>query len=180
MSDTKLQAIEQVRRFLDGSKELEFTGLLAEEKYEWVESVLVRFRYLQLRKDEKGVIRRYIEKITGYSRAQVSRLIRDYKQTGQLKKAKYSRHRFPRKYTSLDVKLLAKTDKLHGWLSGPATKKIMEREYVDSFHQIKIQTHQWLIALWRPTMALWYAKTWDTLISLKRVPNSSMPTIETF
>jgi hypothetical protein len=34
MNDIKLQAIEQVRRFLDGSKELEFTGLLAEEKYD--------------------------------------------------------------------------------------------------------------------------------------------------
>ena len=41
----------------------------------------------------------------------------------------YRRHRFPRKYTPADVILLAKTDQLHGCLSGPATKKIMEREY---------------------------------------------------
>jgi len=41
----------------------------------------------------------------------------------------YRRHRFPSKYSAADVILLAKTDKLHGWLSGPATKKIMEREY---------------------------------------------------
>jgi len=41
----------------------------------------------------------------------------------------YQRHRFPRKYTPADVILLAKTDELHWWLSGPATKKIMEREY---------------------------------------------------
>lgn len=39
------------------------------------------------------------------------------------------RHRFPRKYTPSEVRLLARTDELHGWLSGPATKKIMEREY---------------------------------------------------
>ncbi|MBT9162882.1 MAG: hypothetical protein DDT27_01447 [Dehalococcoidia bacterium] len=129
MNDTQLQTIEQVRQFLEGSKELEFKGLLTEEKYEWVETVLVKFRYLQLKKDEKGVIRRYIGKITGHSRAQVSRLIRDYKRTGRLKKAEYSRHRFPRKYTSWEVKLLAKTDELHGWLSGPAIKKIMQREY---------------------------------------------------
>jgi len=75
------------------------------------------------------VIRRYIERITGYSRAQVSRLIRRYKQTGQLKKMEYGRHRFPRKYTPSEVGLLAKTDELHEWLSGPATKKIMGREY---------------------------------------------------
>jgi len=75
------------------------------------------------------VIRRYIERITGYSRAQVSRLIRRYKQTGQLKKMEYGRHRFPRKYTPSEVGLLAKTDELHEWLSGPASKKIMGREY---------------------------------------------------
>jgi len=52
-----------------------------------------------------------------------------YKQTGRLKKTEYRRHRFPRKYTLSEVELLAKTDELHEWLSGPATKKIMGREY---------------------------------------------------
>jgi 23S rRNA-/tRNA-specific pseudouridylate synthase len=28
-----------------------------------------------------------------------------------------------------EVGLLAKTDELHGWLRGPATKRILEREY---------------------------------------------------
>jgi len=41
----------------------------------------------------------------------------------------YRRHRFPRKYTPSEIGLLARTDELHGWLSGPATKKSMEREY---------------------------------------------------
>ena len=52
-----------------------------------------------------------------------------YKQTGRLKRTEYRRHRFPRKYTLSEVGLLAKTDELHEWLSGPATKKIMGREY---------------------------------------------------
>ncbi|MFC1902784.1 hypothetical protein ACFLX4_01790 [Chloroflexota bacterium] len=75
------------------------------------------------------MIRRYVQKVTGYSRSQVSRLIAEYKRTGRLKKTEYRRHRFPRKYTLSEVELLAGTDELHGWLSGPATKKIMEREY---------------------------------------------------
>ena len=129
MEDIELQTIEQVRAFLEGSEALEFKGLIREEKYKWVETVLVRFRYRDLKKEEKGVIRRYMEKITGYSRAQVSRLIGDYKQMGQLKKGGYKRHRFPRKYRPWEVKLLAKTDELHGWLSEPAIKKIMQREH---------------------------------------------------
>ena len=129
MNDESLQTIEQVRQFLEGSEALEFKGLCAGEKYKWTEIVLVRFSYLLLKRHEKGVIRRYIQKVTGYSRSQVSRLIAEYKRTGRLKKTEYSRHRFPRKYTPSEVELLARTDELHGWLSGPATKKIMEREH---------------------------------------------------
>jgi len=107
---------------------LEFRALSVGEKYDWIEEVMIRFRYHKLKRAEKGVIRRYIERITGYSRSQVSRLITEYKRRGRLKRMPYRRHRFPKKYTPADVILLAKTDEMHGWLSGPATKKIMERE----------------------------------------------------
>ncbi len=129
MNDGRLQTVEQVRQFLEGSEAVEFRGLTAKEKYYWIEEVLIRFRYHRLKRAEKGVIRRYVQKVTGYSRSQVSRLIAEYKRTGQLKKTEYRRHRFPRKYIPSEVRLLAGTDELHGWLSGPATKKIMEREY---------------------------------------------------
>jgi len=129
MNDESLQTIEQVRQFLEGSEAVEFKGLTAKEKYYWIEEVLIRFRYHRLKRAEKEVIRRYVQKVTGYSRSQVSRLIAEYKRTGRLRRTQYRRHRFPRKYTPSDVILLARTDELHGWLSGPATKKIMEREY---------------------------------------------------
>ncbi len=45
MNDKGLQAIEQVRQFLEGSEAVEFRGLTAKEKYCWIEEVLVRFRY---------------------------------------------------------------------------------------------------------------------------------------
>jgi len=129
MNDRKLQTIEQVRQFLGGSEALEFRALSVGEKYDWIEEVMIRFRYHKLKRVEKGVIRRYIGRITGYSRSQVSRLITEYKRRGRLKRMPYQRHRFSRKYTPADVILLAKTDELHWWLSGPATKKIMEREH---------------------------------------------------
>ena len=96
MNDEQLQTLEQVRQFLEGSEVLEFRSLITEEKYRWIKGELVRFKYYRLKRGEKGVIRRYIERITGYSRAQVSRLIRRYKQTEQLKKTEYRRQRFPR------------------------------------------------------------------------------------
>jgi transposase InsO family protein len=130
MNDENLKTIEQVKQFLEGSEEARFKGVTIEERYDWIEMVLVRFRYMKLNKEEKGVVRRYIEKVSGYSRAQVARLIREYIQRGQLRKAQYRRHRFPRSYTTKDIALLARTDELHDYLSGPATKKIMEREWV--------------------------------------------------
>jgi transposase InsO family protein len=129
MNDQNLQTTEQARQFLEGSEWVQFRGLTVKEKYRWIEEVLIRFSYYRLKRAEKGVIRRYVEKVTGYSRSQVSRLIAEYKRTGRLKKTEYRRHRFPGKYSPIEVQLLARTDELHGWLSGPATKKIMQREY---------------------------------------------------
>jgi len=129
MNDERLQTIEQVRQFLEGSEAVEFRGLTAKEKYYWIEEVLIRSRYHRLKRGEKGVIRQYIKKVTGYSRSQVSRLIAEYQRAGQLRRTEYRRHCFPRKYTPSEIELLTRTDELHEWLSGPATKKIMEREY---------------------------------------------------
>ena len=86
MNDGQLQTVEQVRGFLEGSEEVGFRGLTAKEKYCWIEEVLIRFGYHRLKRDEKGVVRRYIEKVAGYSRSQVSRLIAEYKRTGRLRR----------------------------------------------------------------------------------------------
>ena len=129
MNDDRLDTIEQVKQFLEGSNALEFGGISGKERYEWIEIVLVRFTYCRLKRAERGTIRKYIEKVSGYSRAQMSRLIRQYNRQGRLIVAHYKRHRFPIRYTLADVALLARTDELHDYLSGPSTKKIMEREW---------------------------------------------------
>ena len=67
MNNRNLQTIEQVRQFLGGSEALEFRALSVGEKYNWIEAVLIRFRYHRFKRVEKGVIRQYIEKIMRYS-----------------------------------------------------------------------------------------------------------------
>ncbi len=42
----------QVRQFLEGSEGVEFRGLTAQEKYYWIEEVLIRFKHLKLNKTE--------------------------------------------------------------------------------------------------------------------------------
>lgn len=129
MNDTGMKTIEQVRLFIQGSEGLELKLVSQEEKYQWVESVLMRFRYGTINRKGKGVIRGYLRLVTGYSRSQVCRLIGEYQQKGKVRTKQYRRNRFTAKYTKADIELLARTDELHGCMSGPATKRILEREW---------------------------------------------------
>src|SRR4029077_18449522 len=47
----------------------------------------------------------------------------------QVQPRSYRRHRFSKRYTGGDCELLAAVDEAHGTLSGPATRRILEREY---------------------------------------------------
>jgi transposase InsO family protein len=128
MNDEQLETLEQVKQFIEGSQGIGFKGIIAREKHGWIEEVLRKFKYQRLKKAGKGLVRRYILKVTGYSRAQVARLVGIYQRSGRIKLTEYRRYRFPQKYDAAEVALLAMTDELHGWLSGPATKRILERE----------------------------------------------------
>jgi transposase InsO family protein len=129
MDDTKWMSLEQVRAFLVGAEPVEFTGRGRTEVYRWVERMLVHYEYACQGKADKGLLRCYAGKMTGLSRAQVTRLIAAYTATGRVKATEYKRHRFATRYTKGDVTLLAYVDKAHGNLSGPATRRILEREY---------------------------------------------------
>jgi len=129
MDDSEAKDLEQIRAFLAGSGGVRFAGQRREEVYGWVEQTLVRHQYGNLDRVGKGLIRRYVARMTGLSRAQVTRLIAGYRKTGRLQAAAYQRTRFATRYTAADLNLLAYVDKAHGNLSGPATRHILEREY---------------------------------------------------
>ena len=127
MNDTRIVNLNQIKAFLKGSRPLGFKGASVEEKYLWVRDTLRKFRYRKLGRKERGLVRAYIAKITGYSRSQTTRLIKKGL-TGRLDYRPYQRHRFPTKYAPADIALLAKTDNAHSRLSGPATRAILKRE----------------------------------------------------
>jgi predicted DNA-binding transcriptional regulator AlpA len=131
MDDSEAVSLEQIQGFLAGTGEVRFTGLRRAEVYHWVERTLVRYEYASLARANKGLVRRYVARMTGLSRAQVTRLIAGHRQTGRVKEAEYQRTKFATRYTSTDVRLLAYVDKAHGNLSGPATRRILEREYAE-------------------------------------------------
>ena len=129
MHEAEQLNLDQIQAFLKGSAGIRFKGKTREQIYSWIEKLLVHHQYHQQARAMRGRLRRYVEKITGMSRAQVSRLIRRYGKTGQVRPAVYQRHRFAQRYTAQDVELLARVDEAHETLSGPATRHILEREY---------------------------------------------------
>jgi transposase InsO family protein len=120
---------EQIREFLQSSEPIEFAGIGRNERYAWVERVLGSQRYGELSRRERGVVRAYVEKVTGTSVSQTTRLIRAFLDHGVVQSAPYQRRRFSVRYTAEDIGLLAGVDRAHERLSGPATRRIMQREY---------------------------------------------------
>lgn len=129
MDDTKITTLEQIRQVLTGPREIAFRGASREQRHAWVESVLRRFDYFKLVRCGKGQVRAYLQRLSGISRAQITRLIALFLREGSIRPSKRSRNRFAVTYTTADKELLALTDNAHGRLSGPATKKIFERQH---------------------------------------------------
>src|ERR1019366_2034105 len=120
---------QRISEFLKGSEEISFTAGSRAALYGWVQGVLVAQEFASQSKKKRGSIRAYVEKVTGLSVPQATRLIRQYRETGMVVLQTVQRLRFPRKYTDRDITLLAEVDRAHEWLSGPATRCILRREY---------------------------------------------------
>ncbi len=128
MDDAEKLSLEAMARFVEASEGIRFEGKNREQVYGWVERVLIQQEYTGQGKAARGLVRRYIGKMTGMSRAQVTRLIARYTATGRIRPTIYRRRRFAQRYTRADIELLASVDEAHETLSGPATRRILERE----------------------------------------------------
>jgi transposase InsO family protein len=131
MQNGERLSLDQIRTFLAASDEFRFEANNREEVYGWVTRTLVEQEYGRQKREAKGLLRRYVAKMTGLSRAQVTRLVGQYLEKGMVKERSYCRNRFANQYQTCDVELLAAVDEAHETLSGPATQKILHREFHD-------------------------------------------------
>ncbi|MCP4406288.1 MAG: transposase family protein, partial [Gammaproteobacteria bacterium] len=129
MNDNDITTLEQVRRFLEGADAIEVIIEDKAARYRWIQQTLVRFRYRELSKSDKGLLIRYLRKLSGYSRQQITRLLTQYRKTGRVRRRTRTVRGFATRYPRADIRLLSALDELHGTLSGPATKKLCERAY---------------------------------------------------
>jgi hypothetical protein len=93
-------SLEEIRRLLEASEGIRFAGVKRAQVYSWIELVLCEQEYARQGKASRGLLRRYIEKMTGRSRAQVTRLIGRYIASGRVGARAYRRHRFAARYMS--------------------------------------------------------------------------------
>jgi len=129
MNSKHLRTLQQVADFIHGSAALEPSFAGQAERYAWIEATLRQFGYAKLARRDKGLIVAYLCRVTGYSRQQVTRLIRRYRERGCLRWELHPARGFSGRFTDADVHLLAEIDALHDTPSGPAVKKLCERAW---------------------------------------------------
>ena len=82
-------SLEQIWAFLEGSDGVQFEAANREELYGWVDRTLRGQDYDHLARQSKGLVRLYMAKMTGMSRAQLTRLIGLYLDGGAVKARSY-------------------------------------------------------------------------------------------
>lgn len=130
MNETQVRTLEQVRQVLQGTQALQFRRPEDDVgRYAWIEALLERFAYRQLPRQERGAVLAYAQRLSGFSRAQVTRLVSRWVAGKPLvKRYRAPEHAFARRYTAADVALLAEVDRAMNTLSGPATACVLRRQ----------------------------------------------------
>lgn len=130
MNLEKLKCIEDLKNFIESNEQVSLTVAAGKsEKYAWIRDVLIKFRYRQLSKKDKGIVIRYIIDVTNYSRQQITRLIAQYNATGKIIINRTNNHKFSKKYTKEDIFALLEIDRLHGTINGKTTKILCQRAF---------------------------------------------------
>ncbi len=79
MNIESLSTIESIENFLQGNQAIAYSVLGGKtERYQFIRKTLVKFSYATCSKKHKGVINAFLRKISGYSRQQLTRLVRQH------------------------------------------------------------------------------------------------------
>ena len=130
MNVKDLTTIDQLTAFLEGTQRVAFeVASDKDSRYQWIQRTLVKFRYKSLRKPDKGVLIQYLVKVSGYSRQQITRLVKQYRDTGRLVRRQRTVKGFSRRFNDDDIRLLVNMDVRHNTPNGLTMKKLCERAY---------------------------------------------------
>ena len=136
MDEGRLRTIAQLNAFLAATPHVVFSAASADDsqRYGFIDRVLGRFGYTQLGKADRGVVLAYLRRASGYSRAQITRLLARWADNRQAAVPLAKRYRAPaapfaRKYMPEDVQLLVQMDRAHEDVCGPAIVHLLKRAH---------------------------------------------------
>ena len=185
MNTVRSVEMNDIKKFLEGTSKFDFSTVsLRKEKYNFISDTLVKFKYRIARKKDKGLIKIYLQKVTGYSARQLKRLIKKWKDgtlLASLEIAKSNRTKFVTKYGPTEIELLAKADEALNYPNANSLKESLVREYkifkkekfkvlseISASHIYNIRKN----SLQYQSLAMHYTKTNPTSVSIgkKRKP----------
>src|SRR5215467_3430275 len=103
MENWERLTLDEMEAFVANNRKVRFKAKTQEEAYRIIEAVSKDQVYRRLSKGQKGTVRKYLAKITGLSRSQVTRLIQRWSKLRRLRVERQPRRRFARQYSSADV-----------------------------------------------------------------------------
>jgi hypothetical protein len=127
MKNLERLSLAEMKEFVTTNRHVGWSAVEAAPVYGLMERVLKAHHYGRLSKGQKGIVRRFLAKVTGLSRAQVTRLIQRWMETRRIERKPAQRRNFPRRYTPGDIATLAEVDAAHEDLSGPAVRHLCRR-----------------------------------------------------
>jgi hypothetical protein len=129
MKNLEQLTLDEMEQFIDSNQRLKIDPAERETRYQFVERVLKAHGYGKLNKRRRGILRRFLVRVTCFSRAQMSRLMGQWQRTRKVRRKPAQRPNFPRRYSKADIVLLAEVDAAHEDFSGPAVRHILKREF---------------------------------------------------
>ncbi|MGA2772206.1 MAG: hypothetical protein ABSG26_15440 [Bryobacteraceae bacterium] len=101
MENWERLSLAEMQAFVENNRKVRFSAKTPEVAHGMMEGVLKEQGYRRLSKGQKGIVRRYLAKITGLSRAQVTRLIQRWNNRKRLTIERAARRQFARRYSRI-------------------------------------------------------------------------------
>lgn len=77
MNNKQLLTLAQLQAFLNETVAVDFS-VTAEERYDFIARTVCRFGYRRLKRAEKAMVLRFLERLSVYSRQQLTRLVKRF------------------------------------------------------------------------------------------------------
>lgn len=128
MKDDSINNVTQLKEIVKLNN-IKFKSENREETYSWIDKNLRKLHYFKENRKHKGIIKKYLMNMTGYSESNIDKLISRRKEQGEIKMLERTQHKFPKKYIREDIVLLAEVVNAYRGQNGCTIKKICKEMF---------------------------------------------------